>query len=228
MQDESTSVSLNSTLGVAFAAVGAVLGFGISFLVGPVVSWLLERIETAPGPLRLVDEMPLVASVPLLTVLGAVGGWIVFSIWNDDVGRVVIDQRTVRLETKHAASEYSREEITQIFLDKDDLVLIGDGARELSRTSSDSGLAPRLAQAFEQYDYPWCGAEDPREAEFTDWVDRSASLAEHDHVLLRSRRRALADGRTGEAESLRDQLAERGIVVRDRSERQQYRLLEQR
>lgn len=227
MSDASTTVSLNSTLGAVFAGAGAAAGFGVAFLVGPVVGWRLERIDSAPGPLRLVDQLPLAASIPLLTVLGALAGWIVFSLWSDDVGRVVIDQQTIRLETKDAAAEYSRGEIAQIFLDKDDLVLIGDRAQELSRTTSDSGLEPRLAQAFEQFDYPWCGVGDPREREFTDWVDRSAALSEHVHALLRARRRALADGRTGEAESLRDQLAERGVVARDRSDRQQYRLLEQ-
>lgn len=228
MSDASTTVSLNSTLGAVFAGAGAAAGFGVAFLVGPVVGWLLERIDSAPGPLRLVDQLPLAASIPLLAVLGALAGWIVFSLWSDDVGRVVIDQQAVRLESKVTTAEYLRAEIAQIFLDKDDLVLIGDGAQELSRTSSDSGLAPRLAQALEQFDYPWCGVGDPRETEFADWVDRSAALSEHSHTLLRARRRALADSRAGEAESLRDQLADQGIVVRDRKERQQYRLLEQR
>lgn len=225
MSQPSITVTVDSKLSPVFAIVGAVIGFLASLVVGPVVSWLLERIDTAPAPLRLIDQLPLAWSVPLLTLLGALGGWIVFSLWNDEVGRVVVDQESVRLESKKSSTVFSHEEITEIFLDKDELVMVDARARELSRTASDSGLAKDLARAFNAFGYYWAGTKDPRDDVFTDWVDRNPGLDGAAHSLLRARRRALTNGKTGEAESLRDELSERGVVVRDRGEKQQYRLL---
>ncbi|WGH90350.1 hypothetical protein QDX23_09535 [Auritidibacter ignavus] len=223
MSESSITVTVNSKLMPVFATVGAVVGAVATFMIGPVVSWLLERVDSAPTPLRLIDQLPLVWSLPLMTVLGAVGGWIIFGIWNEEVGRVVIDGDEVRVDTKTGSSTFSRQEISQVFLDKEELVLTDATSRELSRTGSDSGLATKLGAAFSAFGYPWRGIGDPRESEFVEWVDRSADLDEPVHALLRARRRALADGKAGEAESLREQLSDRGVIVRDRGDRQQFR-----
>uniref|UniRef100_UPI002634516A YqeB family protein n=1 Tax=Nesterenkonia sp. TaxID=704201 RepID=UPI002634516A len=206
MSETSITVTVDSKLMPAFAGVGAALGFGAAWAVGPVVSWLLDRVDSAPAPLRLIDQLPLVWSLPLLTVLGAVAGWIVFSLWNEEVGSVVVDPEKVRVHTKASSAEFTRDEVAEIFLDKDQLVLVDAESQELSRTSSDSGLAGKLGEAFRSFDYPWRGAGDPRDAEFVEWVDRSGPLEEPVHALLRARRRALADGKNGEAEALREQL----------------------
>lgn len=224
MSAPSTTVTIDSKMAPAFAATGAAAGFVGALLVGPVVSWLLNRIDTAPGPLRLIDQLPLLWSIPLLTVLGAVGGWIVFAVWNEEVGRVVIDHQAVRLESKKTTSVYSREEIAEVFLDKDELVILDHRFRELSRTASDNGLASKLATSFIEFEYPWAGAKDPRDEAFIEWVDRSGNLHSVTHSLLRARHRALTDGKAGEADALREQLAAHGIVVRDRGGKQQYRL----
>ena len=71
----------------------------------------------------------------------------------------------------------------------------------------------------------WAGTTNPRDAEFVTWVDRSEELDEQTHALLRRRRRALADKRTGTAEELRDELLDLDVVVRDRGDSQQYRLI---
>lgn len=223
--ESSITVTVNSKLAPAFAISGAIIGFLLSLAVGPVVSWLLGLIDTAPGPLRLIDQLPLVWSIPLLTLLGALGGWILFSLWNDDVGRVVVDQDTVSLESKKSSAVFSQDEIVEVFLDKDELVMLDHRSRELSRSASDSGLAKELSDAFTAFGYHWAGTKDPYDAAFVTWVDRSPSLDSSGHALLRSRQRALTDEKNGEAESLRDQLAERGVVVRDRGGKQQYRLL---
>lgn len=225
MSESSMTVTVDSRAAPVFAAAGAGVGLLTALLVGPVVSWLLARIDTAPGPLRLIDQLPLMWSVPLLILLGAAAGWAVFAVWNDEVGRVVVDPQQLRLESKKTSAVYSRAEIAEVFLDRDELVLVGDRAQELSRTPSDSSIATKLAGAFGAFNYPWAGTRDPREEAFADWVDRSASLDETVHALLRSRRRALADQRLGEAESAREQLAAHGVVVRDRGEKQQYRLV---
>lgn len=228
MPDSSITVTLSSKLAPIFTVVGAAVGFALSFLVGPVVAWMLERLDSAPAPLRLVDQLPLIWAAPLLTLVGAVVGWIIFAVWNEEVGRILVDDQKIRIETKRTSADYSRDEVAQIFLDKDELVLTDEASQELSRTSSDSGLAESLSQAFTTFGYPWAGIGDPLETEFTEWVDRSQNLNEVAHARLRARRRALTDDKAGEAESLREELVAQGIVVRDRGEKQQYRLISTR
>lgn len=221
MPESNITVTLDAKVALIFAAIGAALGLALSLLVGPVVSWLLDRIDSAPAALRLLDLLPW--SVPLLTVLGAVVGWLIFSTWNNEVGRVVVNPQQVRLEAKQGSAVYSRDEISEIFLDKDELVLLDARAQELSRTTSEAGLARKMAHAFTTLEYPWVGTKDPRDDAFTDWVDRSAELSEPIHALFRKRHRAREDKRFGEAEEAREQLAARGIIVRDRGAKQQYR-----
>lgn len=223
--EPSITVTVNSKFAPVFAIAGAIIGFLVSLAVGPVVSWLLGRIDTAPAPLRLIDQLPLVWSMPLLTLLGALAGWILFSVWDDEVGRVVVGPDTVRLESKKSSVVFSHDEVSEIFLDKDELVMLDLSAGELSRSASDSGLAKELKVAFSTFGYTWVGTKDPHDDAFVTWVDRNLSLDSSVHALLRSRQRALTDDKSGEAESLRDQLAQRGVVVRDRGGTQQYRIL---
>ncbi|NLS08479.1 hypothetical protein HGQ17_00350 [Nesterenkonia sp. MY13] len=226
MSDSSITVTLDSKLVRIFTVAGAAIGAVLAFIVGPLATWMVNQFDMTFLPLQLLDRIPMMWSVPLLTLLGALGGWIIFMVWDEGVGRVMVDPEKIRIDNKSGSAEYSRDEISQIFLDKDELVLVDKEARELSRTSSDSWfLVGKLADAFGAFDYPWAGGEDPREAEFADWVDRSPELEENIHALLRARRRALTDEKAGEAESLREELAAQGIVVRDRDEKQQYRRL---
>src|SRR5690625_4249243 len=221
MPESSMTISIDAKVALIFASIGGALGLAVSLLVGPVVSWLLDRIDSAPAALRLLDLLPW--SVPILTLLGAVVGWLIFNNWSNEVGRVVVEPQQVRLDAKQVSAVYSRDEISEIFLDKDELVLLDAGARELSRTASEAGLARKMAHAFTTLEYPWVGTKDPRDDAFIDWVDRSAELGEPIHALFRKRHRAIEDKRLGEAEEVREELATRGIVVRDRGARQQYR-----
>lgn len=223
MSKSQVTVTLDSKIAPIFMAVGAAVGCIVSFLVGPVVSWMLERFDSAPLPLRLLDVMPW--SIPVLAVLGAIAGWVIFTAWDSEIGRVEVDDQQVRIASKKAAAVYTRDEIAEIFLDKDELILVDEHARELSRTPSEAGLAQKLSRAFTTFDYPWAGTTDPRDDAYINWTDRSTELEDESHALLRKRRRALEDKRLGEADAAREELASRGIMVRDRDGRQQYRLI---
>lgn len=224
MPDAGVTVTLDRRFAPAFITVGAAVGLGVAFAVGPVVAWLLEMVDGAPAPLRLLDQLPLGWAIALLVLAGALAGWYVFLGWGREVGEVTVDAQRVVIAGSTGSVSFARAEIADIFLDKDELVLLDARSRELSRTTSDSAVAHRLAAAFEQFDYPWRGTGDPHE--FSAWVDRSPDLDAPAHELLRRRRRALADGRTGVAEEARDELLDLGIVVRDRGGRQEYRRVE--
>lgn len=227
MSDTSATVKLPTKLAPVFIVAGAGLGLGAAFAVGPVVGWMLDTVDGAPAPLRLVDQLPLGWALPLLTLAGAIVGWFVFAVWGEEVGEVTVDAEQVVVKGSKGSAAYARDEIAEIFLDRDELVLLDAQAGELSRTSSDSAVAQQLKEVFERFDYPWAGTKDPRDAQFTEWVDRSPGLEARAHELLRHRRRALADERAGAAEEAREELRGMGIIVRDRSGQQQYRRIEQ-
>ncbi|MGP5498074.1 YqeB family protein [Corynebacterium flavescens] len=89
---ESTSntitVGISSRYLTVFTAGGALIGLISSFIVGPVVSWLLSLIGDAPGPLRLAAELPLALAIPVLTIIGAVAGFLIASSWIRDAGTI--------------------------------------------------------------------------------------------------------------------------------------------
>ena len=70
--------------------VGALVGFGLAFLVGPGVQWLVDLIGGAPGPLRLAASLPLAWAVPVLTLLGAGGGVWVSAAWQKEIGSLTV------------------------------------------------------------------------------------------------------------------------------------------
>jgi hypothetical protein len=203
----STTITLDRRLTTVFITVGAAAGLALALIAGPVTAWLLDRLDSAPVFLRIIVEFPLAVTLPVLTVIGAVAGWFVFAVWEGEVGSVTLDDDGVLITQEKAATRFTREEVAEAFLDREELVLVDADSRELSRTPSDAGLHARLCAAFEARDIPWRGAVDPRQ----------------DHDLLRARQRALSDKRAGEAAALRDQLRDRGLVVRDRDEAQQVR-----
>ncbi|WP_449336565.1 YqeB family protein [Streptomyces flavochromogenes] len=99
-----------------------------------------------------------------------------------------------------------RDQLAEVVTDGHDPVLRGADGGEHVRTRLDSGLAGRLRSAFEQHGYPWCGTVDPHESAYTLRGDDTPGLDETAHALLRERRRAVADDRTGAADEAREAL----------------------
>ena len=87
-------------------------------------------------------------------------------------------------------------------------------------------LVSALGRALRRADYPWLGTGDPREGQYTTWVEGDPELPEAVQALLAARRRAREDKRRGEAEELAGQLVGVGVVVRDRRGTQQVRRLD--
>ncbi|MFD3993477.1 hypothetical protein [Streptomyces sp. NPDC058583] len=203
--------------------VGAGLGVGAAFAVGPVADWMIHLFDGAPGPLRLAAALPLVWAVPVLTLVGALAGAWVAGIWRAENPVVEVGADSIVVHHGGGGRHVERAQLAEVFTDGHDLVLRGAGGEEHVRTRVDSGLASRLRSAFEQHGYPWCGTADPYESAYTIWVDNTPGLDERAHALLRKRQRAITDDRTGAADEAREELQARGISVRDRGKAQQYR-----
>ncbi|MFE5324971.1 hypothetical protein ACFRCG_00935 [Embleya sp. NPDC056575] len=201
----------------------ALLGFGAGFGVGPLARALLDLTGSAPAPLRLAARLPTVWAVPALTLLGAaIGAWMAAVAYRESpVVTVTADHIAIHVDG--AGLQVRRDRIDAVFTDGRDLVALDAAETELIRVRAGDLSAGHLRDAFARFDYPWRGTTDPREADFTPWVDGTPDLEETAHALLRARKRALTDKHPGAAEQALDDLRAGGLAVRDRKGVQQYR-----
>ncbi|GAB3192809.1 YqeB family protein [Nesterenkonia suensis] len=223
--EEPVTIRLRSRLVLAFTVAGAAMGGLAAMVIGPTAAWMMTRLESPPTLVEQLDQVRLAWSVPTLMVLGAVIGLAISRSRDRGAGRLTIDSQTVTLDHRGESSVLRHRDITEAFLADGDLVLLGRGGHELTRAPAEDGLASELKEALAMYGLPWSGGADPRDTEFHPWADHSRELDAELHAMLRDRRRALETGDDERAESLHDQLAAHGVLVRDRPGAQQIRIL---
>ncbi|HIW90548.1 MAG TPA: hypothetical protein H9870_02650 [Candidatus Corynebacterium avicola] len=222
---ESTSVAIPGHFAPIFTVGGALIGLAAAFVVGPLVAWLLGIIGDAPGPLRLAAELPLVWAVPVLTIIGAVAGFLICASWTEDAGTIEVSDAGITRHLKDSDRFFARERITGVVASGKELVLLGDAA-EIYRGASESEMIPGLRAALRAHGYPELLDTDPHEREFSAWVEGNGALSAEAEDQLRIRRRALTDKKVGEAEGAAEKLRTLGVMVRDRDGRQQVRVLD--
>jgi hypothetical protein len=205
-----------------FRVAGPVVGAGVGAVVAPVVRWLLERFDVAPGPLRVLAALPTVWAVVVCTALGLAGGLWVASVARKESLTVSVDGSSVTLEKDGDTVRLPRERVGSARRDGKDLVLLDAHDVELARRDASDLSWASLRAAFEEHGYRWDGSSE-RDDRFRRWVDGDPDLGSDEHDLLRTRARALFDERSGAAAELRDRLRERGVVVRDRASSQEVR-----
>lgn len=220
---EPQTVRVPATYTVVFTVIGLVVGLLAAVVVGPVVGWLLGLIGDAPGPLRLAAELPFAWALPVLGVLGAVGGFLIAANWTEEAGTVEVTDRGVTVRTKDADRFIGADRIDRIVTAEKELVILDGDSREIYRARIEDEMLPGLRDALASAGYPEPLTADPFAGDFTTWTDGDGALGEDAEALLRSRRRALADDKPGAAEEALDALRERGVMVRDRDGRQQFR-----
>lgn len=224
---ESSTLRMPAAVSAVLISGGGVIGACLGFGVKPLVRWILDLMGSAPGPLRLAAAMPTAWAVPVLAVLGVVGGVVLAATARRGALELHVTAEGVTLTQRGIADYVPRESVTAVFLDRGDLVLVNAETRVLARRKATDLRKSRVREAFEDFGYPWSGTSDPHEQEYSPWVDGAPGLDERAHGLLRTRARALADERRGAVADATDELQAIGVVPRDRDGRQQYRVLPQ-
>nr|WP_226437606.1 hypothetical protein [Rhodococcus yananensis] len=222
MRDDATRVSLSPFLPVLITLVCTALGIGLGFAAPPVSRWAVDTLPAVPGPLELLAELTTSWSVPILTVVGVAAGIVVAVLTVAETLAVTVDSDGVLLEQDDEQLYVPKSRVRAAFLDGKDLVLTDEARHELARRGAGDLNSRELASAFGSHGYPWLDA-DPHEGEFCRWIDGHPDLDDELHAILRMRRDALAAKDTGVVLGLHAKLRERGIVVRDRGGRQEFR-----
>lgn len=221
----STTVAIPGHFAPIFTVGGALIGLIAAFVVGPLVAWLVGLIGDAPGPLRVAAELPMVWALPVLTVVGAVLGFLICTSWAEDAGTIEVSDTGITRHLKDSDRFFGRERITGVVASGKELVLLG-GDAEVYRGASESEMIPGLRAALQAHGYPELLGTDPHEREFSAWVEGNGALSAEAEDQLRIRRRALTDKKAGEAEGAAEKLRTLGVMVRDREGRQQIRVVD--
>ncbi|KAB8127930.1 50S ribosomal protein L29, partial [Gracilibacillus oryzae] len=82
----------------------------------------------------------------------------------------------------------------------------------------------RVIEAFTQHRYPW-KENDPFEDQYQRWVAAHPDFPQNVNALLSAREQALIDEEKKEAEELRKDLVNLGVVIRDKGKRQYVRMV---
>ena len=172
------------------------------------------------GPMALVASIPDTISLPVLIGLVVAGVIFGFVALHDELF-LTVDDHQVRLRHGDADRRLPRTAVHAVFLDRKELVLVGDDGDELAREKTDRSAAT-LAEAFTRHGYPWRDA-DPRAGDFRLWTDTAQGLPPGAGALLSVRARALKDGKSADAKDLRAELIDLGVVVRDEGGKQYWR-----
>ncbi|MBR8642348.1 hypothetical protein KEF29_31085 [Streptomyces tuirus] len=202
-------------------ACGAVAGALL-----PLLARLLLSLPWAPlkGPAELLTSVPEPALTLGTVAVGVLGGLLLgFSAVHDSLSVRVRDTH-LTLTIRDSSQEFTREEISVLFRDGKQLVLLGPDSLELAREHC--GLPwQRLADTLVEHGYEWA-EEDPYRAEFRRWVPGTPGLPEGADALLRARAQARKhEDDAKDARELRGELLRLGVVVRDEEKRQYWRLV---
>ncbi|WP_459716773.1 YqeB family protein [Actinophytocola sp. KF-1] len=194
-------------------------------VAGAVVVWLLKLLANwavtwpwAPfrGPMELVDSVP----EPWATVgalgVGLVGGLVLALIAHGERLDVTVSPGHVRLVGDEYDETFARDDVSAVFVDRNQLVLLGSDTGELVRRPSELDVAA-LRAAFTRHGYPWRDG-DPHAGEYRRWVPGVEGLPPGANALLTARAKNPDD-----ADELRAELARLGVIVRDEKRKQYWR-----
>lgn len=199
------------------------LGAGAGLLMYAIAGWV-AKLRWAPwrGLFQLIDRFDGPATAIGLPLLGVAVG-LFLALWAaHERLTVTVTTAEVTLHREGADRRFARGQISGIFLDRKQLVLLGPLSEELARDSSDLP-ADQLRAAFEAYGYPWLPGGDPHRDAYRRWVPGATDLPAGADVLLRARQHALDAGNQSDAAELRAELLRVGVVVRDGKKRQYWR-----
>lgn len=204
---------------LGFPALGALAGLAVR----PLADWILGTSWIPDfGPVRFAAELPQPQGTIAAVAAGVVIGVLLALTAEGEVLRVAVGPDGVTLTRDGKSRDIVRGDVTAVFADGKELVLVGRSGEELAREKSDLAT-PRLAAAFGSHGYPWRAGGDPHRAEFRRWVPDEPELPAGANAVLKARSVALEKGEQRDLAELREELAKLGVVVRDQDKRQYWR-----
>jgi len=200
-----------------------VLGVILGYFIPHIADWAAS-LPWFPfqGPLKLIASIPEKWAVIVTAFLGLMAGaWLTSEAIKDSLVMTISDDE-VTINIKKLDQRLSKSDITSVFIDGKQLVMVGHAGLELVRESYESTPA-HIANAFVKHGYPWSSDGEPFEADYRLWVENTPDLPPALNALLRAREQALCKKDTETAKEIRREAGKLGVAVRDKGKFQYWR-----
>jgi len=206
-----------------------ILWFGFP-LVGLVLGWFLPSIakwaSTLPwvpfqGPLNLIASYN-GAWVSFITmVLGLVVGIMVTLFSFHESLEMTIYDEEVMLKLRDDETILKKEDISLVFIDGKQIVLLGNDEKELFRYKQEL-KRNTVGTAFLKHNYLW-SEKVPFKEDYKKWVVDCPDLSPAANALFKARKVAIEDGNDEEVFQLAKELWKLRVSVKEKGKSQYYR-----
>jgi len=222
--NQETIIGLSKIEKALYWIIPPVLGAVLGWFLPVIADWVLTiPIVPFKGPLEFITSLNNFWVSIIAAVIGIVAGLFFSQYIFTEILQVFISDQNVKLLFKEKEEVIEKKDISAVYLENKDLVVLDHKGTELYREQLESKRA--LAEsAFKHHGYKWAD-EDPFKNEYQRWVADHPDFPSHINTLLLARERALLDNKHEEAKILRKDLAKLGVVIQDEDKRQYVRMV---
>ncbi|MFG1735141.1 DUF308 domain-containing protein [Paenibacillus sp. 843] len=215
---------------IGLSASDRILVWAVPPLLGAVIGWFIPAIADwatglawvpFQGPLELIASIQGPWVVIVTAVLGLLAGMILSHVAIKESLAVRLSDKEITLRIHEVDHTFAREEVSAVFLDGKQLVLLGNEGQELYREKPEA-KRDVVAEAFKRHGYSWRD-RDPFADHYVRWVADSPGLTPSMNALFLAREKAMENEDKKDAADLRQELSKLGITVRDDGKKQYWR-----
>lgn len=156
-----------------------------------------------------------------LFICGAIGGILLSIYIFQDSLEVTITDEQVHLKAKKRVKTLTKQEIAVVFMERKKLSFLDSNGMELFQSTLEA-KKQNAAYAFQTYAYPWEDV-DPYEGTYLCWKENHPDFTGLANELLAKRKKALENSKTKEADELRNDLIQAGVIIKDDKKKQYAR-----
>lgn len=148
------------------------------------------------------------------------GKCIDFFTFHESLEMSIYDDKVI-LKLRNEETILNKKDILLVFLDKKQLVLLGNDEKEIFRYKQEL-KENTVRTAFLQHHYSWSDKE-PFKEDFQKWVEDSPDVSPAANALLKARKIAIENGEDEEVFQLAKELWKLRVSVKENDNRQYYR-----
>ncbi|MCF7616682.1 hypothetical protein P9D51_18565 [Bacillus sonorensis] len=219
-----TMIGITKLEKALYLMIPPVLGAVLGWFLPVIADWML-MIPIVPfkGPLEFVASFNSYWVSIIAAIIGIIAGLFFSQYIFNEILKVLISDQNVRLLMKEKEEMIEKKEISTVYLENKDLVILGVNGNELYREQIEA-KKPLVEKAFKHHGYQWA-EEDPFKNKYQRWVADHPHFPSHINALLSARERALQENQQEEAKILRKDLSKLGVVIQDNDKRQYVRMV---
>lgn len=233
-KDERTEFMIEKEKVLGLSKFEKTLIFIVPMLLGGLLGWYLPVIGNWILKLPIIPFEKIIEFIAswnslwvsiVAAIIGIILGVLLALIIFAESLEVVITLEDLKLKLGDKEDTIDKKDISAIYMEKKQLIILGKDSNELYRESFDVKKEPVVQAAFNEYHYPWV-EKDPFENQYERWVLGHPDFPEKINALLYARECALREDKKKDAKYLRVDLAKLGVVIKDENNGQYVRLAE--